>query len=85
LQGLGGDSADDLDDLLDKTRDKRDILHVFNVLPVARDNPARTLISCLLIHATFLFDDKDQENVAKSLAEENKMNLLEDFLKDFCF
>jgi hypothetical protein len=84
--GLGGDSADDLDDdVIDKTHNKRGIFHVFDELPIARNNPARALISRLLIHATFLFDDEDCKKVAKHLAEKKEIDLLEDILKDFYF
>jgi hypothetical protein len=78
-------STNDLDDLLDKTRDERDIFHVFDELPIPQNNPVRTLISCLLIHATFLFDAEDYENVAEYLAEEKAIHSLEDLLKDFYF
>jgi hypothetical protein len=80
-----GDSTDDFDDLLDKTRDKRDIFHVFDELPIPRNNPAKSLISRLLIHGTFLFDDEDYENVAKYMAEEKEIDSREDLLKDFYF
>ena len=52
-----------------RSRDKLDIFHIFDNLPLPRKCPVRTSISRLLIHATFEFDKDDFDEVTKYLAE----------------
>jgi len=68
---------------LPRSRDKSDIFHIFQNLPLKRRSPVRPLLSRLLIHATFYFDQEDFDKVAKYLAEKKYILTTEMLLRDF--
>jgi hypothetical protein len=66
--------------------DKSDVFHIFQNLPLPKKKcPVRTLISRLLIHATFTFDNEDFEKVAAYLAKKCGIDTMEGLLEHFYF
>lgn len=51
-----------------RSRKKEDLWHQFNDLPLGRTCPVKAAISCLLIHATFIFCHEDYDIVTKFLS-----------------
>jgi len=79
--GLGNSESDEED--LPRSRDKSDIFHIFQNIPLAKKSSVRPLISRLLIHATFYFDQDDYDKVSRYLAEEKGIVTTEMLLRDF--
>ena len=66
-----------------RSRDKDDIFHVFQELPLGRKCPARPTISRLLIHATFQFDAEDFDNITRVLAMKYDIRIRVAILRHF--
>ena len=66
-----------------RSRDKADIFHIFQDLPLPKKCPARAIISRLMIHATFQFDSEEYENVTRVLREKYRINSTVETLRHF--
>ena len=68
-----------------RSREKSDIFHIFQNLPLPRVCSIRPILSRLLVHATFVFDADDFESVSKFLASQKGLSNQSDILKHFYF
>lgn len=76
------------DDL--RGRQKHDIFHQFKALPLGKLEPRRSIISRLLIHATFVFDAEDFQKIEQHVQKKKKINpdddsYLDKLMEDFYF
>lgn len=63
-------------------RCKTDIFHEYKNLPIGKNEPRRSIIFRLLIHATFEFDVDDFQRIESFLQREKKWNKLDDTYLD---
>jgi hypothetical protein len=73
------------DDLLPRSRDKSDLFHIFQNLPLPIKCHVRALISRLLIPATVTFDAEDFDKVAGHVAKKKGIMAMDALLRDFYF
>ena len=66
-----------------RSRDKNDIFHIFQEVPLGKKCPARPLIVRLLIHATYKFDDEDYANITRVLEEKHNIRGKVEVLRHF--